>query len=100
MPWRWAKDEWWRGDKLWHILGGLVSPLLLWTVFQMHRCWCVFASFTFWWLWEVKDAYVRSEDWGWLGGDGFSWKDGIASTVGVWVAWMILALFSPMLPGA
>ena len=100
MPWRWAKDEWWKADKLGHFLGGLASPLLLWAVFGLWRGWCVLGSLAFWWLWEVKDAFVRWETWGWLGGDGFSWRDGVASTVGVWIAWMILELFGSCLPGA
>ena len=33
------------------------------------------------WLWEVKDGYLRWEDYGWIGGDGFSWRDGVAGTV-------------------
>ena len=100
MPWRWANDEWWSGDKLGHFLGGLVSPLLLWAAFHLWRGWCVLGSLAFWWMWEVKDAWVRWEDVGWLGGDGFSWRDGLASTVGVGIAWMILELFGSCLPGA
>ncbi|MCX7022002.1 MAG: hypothetical protein NTW26_06990 [bacterium] len=85
MPWRWAKDAWWSGDKLGHFLGGLVSLLLLWAAFHMHSSW---------------DAWVRWEDVGWLGGDGFSWRDGLASTAGVWFGWIILELFGSCLPGA
>ncbi len=33
------------------------------------------------WLWEVKDGYIRWEDAGFIGGDGFSWRDGVAGTV-------------------
>ena len=33
------------------------------------------------WLWEVKDGYLKWEDYGWIGGDGFSWRDGVAGTV-------------------
>jgi hypothetical protein len=33
------------------------------------------------WLWEVKDGYIWWEDVGFLGGDGFSWRDGTAGTV-------------------
>jgi hypothetical protein len=100
MPWRWAHDEWWAGDKLGHFLGGLVSPLLLWAAFGLWRGWCVLFSLAFWWLWEVKDAILRWEDAGWLGGDGFSWRDGLVSTAGVFFAWMILELFGSCLPGA
>jgi len=100
MPWRWAKDEWWTGDKLGHFLGGFVSPLLLWVVLHLPPGWCVLVSLLFWWVWELKDAWLRWEDIGWWGGDGFSWRDGLASTAGVMCAWMILGLFIPCLPGA
>lgn len=33
------------------------------------------------WLWEVKDGYLRWEDYGFIGGDGFSWRDGVAGTI-------------------
>ena len=33
------------------------------------------------WLWEVKDGYLKWEDYGWIGGDGFSWRDGVAGSI-------------------
>ena len=33
------------------------------------------------WLWEVKDGFIPYEDAGWIGGDGFSWRDGVAGSV-------------------
>ena len=33
------------------------------------------------WLWEVKDGYYKWEDHGLIGGDGFSWRDGVAGSV-------------------
>lgn len=33
------------------------------------------------WLWEVKDGYLRWEDYGFIGGDGFSWRDGVAGSI-------------------
>ncbi|MCA9740096.1 MAG: hypothetical protein H6695_08400 [Deferribacteres bacterium] len=33
------------------------------------------------WMWEVKDGYIRWEDVGFLGGDGFSWADGWAGSI-------------------
>lgn len=35
------------------------------------------------WLWEIKDAYLKWEDEGFIGGDGFSWRDGTAGTIAV-----------------
>jgi len=94
MRWRWARDSWDGRDKLWHLLGGLMSPLLLWAVFNLHPGWCILVSLAFWWLWEVKDALVRHEDIGWWGGDGFSWRDGVVSSVSVMTGWAILEIFT------
>jgi len=33
------------------------------------------------WLWEVKDGYLPWEKYGWIGGDGFSWRDGMAGSI-------------------
>ena len=33
------------------------------------------------WLWEVKDGYLPWEEYGWIGGDGFSWRDGMAGSI-------------------
>jgi hypothetical protein len=33
------------------------------------------------WLWEVKDGYLKWEVHGWIGGDGFSWRDGVAGSI-------------------
>lgn len=33
------------------------------------------------WLWEVKDGYLKWEDYGFIGGDGFSWRDGVTGTI-------------------
>ena len=33
------------------------------------------------WLWEVKDGFLPWEEYGWIGGDGFSWRDGMAGSI-------------------
>ena len=33
------------------------------------------------WLWEVKDGFIPWEEAGFIGGDGFSWRDGTAGTI-------------------
>jgi len=33
------------------------------------------------WLWEVKDGFLPWEKYGWIGGDGFSWRDGMAGSI-------------------
>ena len=33
------------------------------------------------WLWEIKDGFLPWEEYGWIGGDGFSWRDGLAGSI-------------------
>ncbi len=35
------------------------------------------------WLWEIKDGFLPWEEYGWIGGDGFSWRDGLAGSIAV-----------------
>lgn len=108
--WRWAKDKWtsqehtWdifgysllSHDKIAHFLGGwLLFPLLAKYVGILTA---IAISLGFWWLWEVKDALVPYEKVGWLGGDGFSWKDGLAATLGIGLS-VILTISLGMLVG-
>ena len=80
MRWRWARDTWGKPDKLGHLIGGAVWVLLLGALWEP---WHAFISgLLFWWLWEVKDAFLPWEKAGWFGGDGFSWRDGLASSAG------------------
>lgn len=76
-------------DKLSHFLGGVVSSLLV-----LLSPWLVLVLLAFWWGWEVKDGFVLCENlperYRFWGGDGFSWKDGIASTVGVLLGVIVL----------
>ena len=106
MKFRMAKDSWTsketsmipkflRGhftdsDKVQHALGGLVLALILgiWTSPIIAGA----LSALFWKLWEVKDAYVPWETVGFWGGDGFSWRDMLASWGGALAGALFLAL--------
>ena len=44
-------------------------------------------------MFEVKDGYIKYEDFGWWGGDGFSWKDIFADAIGIAVAQIVLRVF-------
>lgn len=82
MSWRWSPpetDRWWRLDKLYH-LGICFVLVLLLGLLDPWRAFVVIL--TLGWLWEVKDAYLRWENWGWIGAEGFSWKDGVVDTLG------------------
>ncbi len=35
------------------------------------------------WLWEIKDGFLPWEEYGWIGGDGFSWRDGLTGSIAV-----------------
>lgn len=45
------------------------------------------------WMWEIKDGYLWYEDVGFLGGDGFSWSDGLAGTLAVVGSYAVSKLF-------
>ena len=86
---RWSEDSWFtkqgviiKYDKIEHaVLGGCLAV----AVYAISRSWIS----TFVWsttlncLWEIKDGFLEWERFGWIGGDGFSWKDFIASEVGI-----------------
>lgn len=70
-------------DKVQHFLGGFLFAILN-----------IWFSIVFWLLWEIKDGFISYKkgyitNWpiryNW-GGDGFSWRDLIASWLGVLIA--------------
>lgn len=93
--WRWARDSFFkpsgglRRDKIEHFAGSacLVSILRVYEVDEKPSVSSVVSAG---FLWEVKDAVVPWERFGFWGGDGFSWRDlaadglGIAAAVLVW----------------
>lgn len=103
----WAKDSFKGDDKLWHFIGGLISPIIVFIFFGTMVFWTIIISLAFWVLWEVKDGYVlvwKVKRWVkkkelsfwlgdlciWLSGDGFSWKDAVMSWAGVLLGWLIV----------
>ncbi|MBN2201390.1 hypothetical protein JW777_05500 [bacterium] len=93
--WRWARDAFFRPpgglrrDKLEHFAASacLYSILRVYEAEERSSASAVFSTGV---LWEVKDAIVPWERFGFWGGDGFSWRDlcadglGIAAAVLVW----------------
>ena len=77
--WRWSKDKWIGKDKWEHLIGfGILSLITgLWTTIILAVAW------------EVKDGLMKWEDFGWIGGDGFSYKDIIWSVVGILIVQII-----------
>lgn len=85
-------------DKVQHFFGGFLTTFFLTLLTSLW--WAVGISILFWWLWEVKDGYILYESLKekgyspficWFGGDGFSWKDGLASTAGVLFIFVLLS---------
>ncbi len=85
MKFRFAKDSWFskersifkkgifQYDKIQHFVGGIILGI----VFELET------ATALGWSWEIKDGYVPYEKVGFLGGDGFSWKDGSATQLGI-----------------
>jgi hypothetical protein len=78
-------------DKVQHFLGGFFFALLN-----------IWFSIVFWLLWEIKDGFISWKDgyitsfpirYNW-GGDGFSWRDLVASWAGVLIWVLIRSLFT------
>ncbi len=91
MKYRWLKwsDDSWLSrqgtilpyDKAEHATVSAILALIA-TLFMPPLIACL-AVFIVGLLWEVKDGYLRWEIYGWWGGEGFSWKDLIADSVGI-----------------
>jgi VanZ family protein len=86
--WRWAHDRWLsKGgtilpyDKLEHFLIYFLAGFLL--SFKFAAEIVIILLFAIGLLWEIKDALMPYEKYGWWGGEGFSWKDLIANIIGI-----------------
>ncbi|MGH7595552.1 MAG: hypothetical protein ACREOI_04330 [bacterium] len=86
--WRWAQDRWLsKGgtilpyDKLEHFLVYFLAAFLL--SCKLAEKTVIALLFAIGLLWEIKDALMPYEKYGWWGGEGFSWKDLAANIVGI-----------------
>lgn len=86
--WRWAQDHWLsKGgtilpyDKLEHFLVYFLAAFLL--SFKLAKETVIALLCAIGLLWEIKDALMPYEKYGWWGGEGFSWKDTAANLVGI-----------------
>ena len=84
---RFADDTWLSHDKLDHLAGGMVTTAvssLLWQPSTNGDVWQrAGINVAAWFLYEVKDGLIDWKPDRTWGGDGFSYKDGIWSAVGV-----------------
>ena len=88
MKFRWAKDSWRtkqgliiKFDKIEHFLSWFVIYAVA-NAFLSGLYAAIIAMLTGF-LWEVKDAFVPWETYGFWGGDGFSWRDFAADILGI-----------------
>ena len=108
MAWRWARDGWTTRQGLLRFSGGydkIEHALFFGAMYAVLRL--VGMNTAGAWLWssfaallnEVKDALMPWERFGWIGGDGFSWRDFVASVGGIllcWAAEMAVRVFLPI----
>lgn len=101
LDFRFASDPWTGEDKLDHLTGGMATTFL--TTFVVAALNDMNSDLSnkqardialwnaaFWTLWEVKDALVPYEEYGKIGGDGFSHKDLVWSLAGVTIATLFI----------
>ena len=98
MKWRWARDNWTTRQGLLRFTGGydkIEHALFFGAVYLAVRIFGLSVA-TAWWAAavfalanEVKDALMPWEKWGVIGGDGFSWRDFIASVGGIALCWLL-----------
>lgn len=99
MKWRWAKDSFVCEDsplfnicldKWTHFFCGFILELAALLILGW-RYWIpitlILGSGFF--LWECKDAVLPWEEHGWIGGDGFSWRDLVVSIIGMAIGFII-----------
>ena len=91
---RFAKDKWnsvetsiWektilKYDKIQHLIGGFAFGLI-----------SVKFSVYFWLIWEIKDGILNYKDYGFWGGDGFSWRDLTCSIMGALLCGILKKVF-------
>lgn len=90
---QWSQDGWWGTDKMAHGVGSywLGMECQSWFNNKWTGDGLALGSGI---LWEVKDSYVNWQDFGFIGGDGFSYKDVVADGVGIGFS---LHLFDPVI---
>ncbi len=112
IRWRWAKGDHWKttarmSDKIEHFVGGYIGTLPLLVLGDASGWPClsdpvvVSSVVATAFLWEVKDAYYNPENFPserekarpyHFVGDGFSWRDMVASWAGVAAAYGTIML--------
>ena len=90
----WSRDRWLSKngtilpyDKAEHAAASAI--LAYFATFYMPPAFACLAVLFVGSLWELKDSIMPYEKYGWIGGEGFSWKDLIADSVGITIVFVL-----------
>lgn len=86
--WRWAHDSWLTDDKGFHCFGSAYLFLALIKFLPLFHALIITTILGL--LWEIKDAIFPYERYGFLGGDGFSYKDLTANIIGILFGYLLI----------
>lgn len=86
-----TKDKWLALDKVLHLVTSAALFILCLLFFKVWDA--VLVTLALGVLWEVKDAIMPYEKYGWWGGDGFSIKDIIFDVAGVAIVFTLFTIF-------
>ncbi len=85
---KWSDDKWLSTsgavlhyDKLEHLLVSAILTLI--AAFLMPLAFACLLVLIIGCLWELKDGFMYYKIYGWIGGEGWSWKDLIADSIGI-----------------
>lgn len=98
----WHSDKWTgaggtviKYDKAEHLVGaGLLEMALFFALPKGTKKYSVPIALGAGLIWEVKDGFLDHRRYGWIGAEGFSFKDLIADAVGVSVFWGLRKLLN------
>jgi len=88
LKFQFAYDSWLSNDKGFHCFGSSYLYLLICAI---NLPFPILITSLLGLFWEIKDGFLPSSKYGFIGGDGFSYKDFIADLTGIFLA-IILGL--------
>lgn len=88
FKWRWSQDSWLTNDKGFHCFGTSYLLFAFFRFFPLTPSLLIVLFLGL--LWEIKDAIFPYESFGFLGGDGFSYKDLTADIIGILLGCLLI----------
>lgn len=99
LKWRWSDDDSFcstsgsgiisKYDKVEHFVGGIATYETCLLLYKGSKLRAFVLAVNLQIAWEIKDAFVPWEKYGWIGGEGFSWKDALCGIGGVFFAMLL-----------